>query len=166
MKPVTYFQYEASKELNLAQKTEMLPNSKLITVKLNVTNAGLSDMQNNYDLEIGNPDVTIVQADQKNDGLRHLSIEPLKSRETKLVQMTLKVQDDSDGKYSKALQNKNHPLDISFKLNEFANSPNASVSKSEQQSSSSSPYSLSQSKEKVYNEEKTLSFFADMFDTV
>ena len=104
MKPVTYFEYSAPKNgTSLAQKTEMLANEKLITVKLNVTNSGLSDMSSPYDLEISNLDVSIVSSDQQTDGLRHLKIEPLKSRETKLVQMTLKVQDDANGKYSKAL---------------------------------------------------------------
>ena len=104
----------------------MLANSKLITVRMNVTNAGLSEMTSPYDLEIGNPDISIVEADQKNDGLRHITIEPLRSRETILVQMTLKAEDDSSGKYSKALKNKNNALKINFKLNEFANSPNGS----------------------------------------
>ena len=107
----------------------MLANSKLITVKLNVTNAGLSEMTEPYDLEISNLDVSIAEADQKTNGLRHLSIQPLKSRETILVQMTLKVQDDSSGKYSRSLANKNHPLEIGFKLNEFGNNPNGSLPK-------------------------------------
>ena len=46
----------------------MLANSKLITVKLNVTNAGLSEMTQPYDLEISNLDVTIAEADQKTNG--------------------------------------------------------------------------------------------------
>ena len=75
--------------------------------------------------------------------------------------MTLKVQDDASGKYSKSLANKNHPLEIGFKLNEFGNNPNGSLPKESGEqvtNSSPSPYSLSQSSEAqtVYNDEKKL----------
>jgi hypothetical protein len=124
MKPVEYrFTETPSNSTNLAQKTEILANEKLMNLKLNVTNGGLSDMTSPYDLVLSNEDISIVECDQKTDGVRHITIDPLKTRETKTVTLTVKVQDDSSGKFSKQLQDKSKPLEIGFKLNEFNNNP-------------------------------------------
>ena len=54
-----------------------------------------------YDIEIANPNIEIVgQKDNK------FKVDPLKSRETRQVQMTLRLSEDRDHQYKKEMDTK------------------------------------------------------------
>lgn len=61
---------------------------------MNVTNGGLSDMNTPYDIQIANPNIEIVNAKGNK-----FQVEPLKSRETRQVQMTLRLSEDTSHNY-------------------------------------------------------------------
>ena len=106
-----------AKDQEMIQLSDNGPNEYLINVGVIVENSGLSDMQIPMSLGIANNNVQIVSSNKKGDRL--FEVEPLKSRESKTVHLTLKVKDDQDGTYSRELQDHKDGLKLQFLLNEY-----------------------------------------------
>ena len=74
-------------------------------------------MQRPFEVALVTPNLEIVSSNRKSPKL--FEVDPLKSRESKTISLTLKVKDDDNGTYSRELQDHKDGLKIQFMLNEF-----------------------------------------------
>ena len=97
----------------MVQLYDLAKNEYLINCNVEVYNSGLSDMTKPMNVYLTSPSLEIVSGSDK----RLFQVEALNSRQSKTVQLTLKVNDDNGG-YARELQDHKDGLKIQFQLDD------------------------------------------------